>query len=132
MFKKGITLMYDAIFMCIILFLSIAIIAYSIPYSSTSLINLQDYATSLLIWMDSKEILAPLIYEQNIKTLSSILDKLCPEGYRLEVYSINWNFLWSYTSPNFDYKRASASQAYFLSGYKGFLNPIIVILLLSS
>ncbi|MCS7097829.1 MAG: hypothetical protein NZ922_02495 [Candidatus Methanomethyliaceae archaeon] len=129
--NKGITLMYDAIFACIIMFFALAIFANSIPRPILIQKDLSEYANSVLIWMDSKGLLTKCIYEEDLKLLSSILNKLCPKNYRLEVYSLEGTLLWSYTSSGFDFDRSSASQQYLLISYQGIPSPRFVILKIS-
>jgi hypothetical protein len=132
--KAGISMVYDAVFACIILFVGMAYAASSVPPAPPKPTpDLQSYATSLLVWMDSKGILAPYIYTQDSAGLASVLDRLAPTGagYCVKVYSPNWDLLWTYTSPSFDAGNAAASQPYPLSGYQGVPDPKIVVLLLS-
>lgn len=123
--------MYDVIFACIIMFLALAIFAYSIVKPISIQNDLSEYANSVLIWMDSKGLLTKCIYEEDVRLLSSLLNKLCPKNYRLEVYSLEGVLLWSYTSSGFDFNRASASQSYLLISYRGIPNPRVVILKIS-
>jgi hypothetical protein len=130
--RKGITMVYDAVFACIILFVGMALAASSLPPAPPrSAPDLQGYATSLLVWMDSKGVLAPYIYTQDQSGLASFLDRLAPAGYCVKVYSPDWTLLWTCTSPSFDPGNAAASQPYPLSGYQGVPDPKIVVLLLS-
>jgi hypothetical protein len=130
--RRGISMVYDAVFACIILFVGMALAASSLPPAPPrSAPDLQGYATSLLVWMDSKGVLAPYVYTQDPAGLASVLDELAPAGYCVKVYSPNWVLLWTYTSPSFDAGNAVASQPYPLSGYKGVPDPKIVVLLLS-
>lgn len=129
--SKGFTFIYDAAIMCMVAFLALALFASAMPYSTPPPANLQGYATSILTWLDSRNLLSSIVYERDAVTLSRILDRLCPGGYRIEVYSTSLELLWSYTSPGFDQARASASQPYPLSGYQGAPNPRLVVLLLS-
>ena len=130
--RKGITMVYDAVFACIILFVGMALAASSLPPAPPRTApDLQGYATSLLVWMDSKGVLAPYVYTQDQSGLASFLDRLAPAGYCVKVYSPDWTLLWTYTSPSFDPGNAAASQPYPLSGYQGIPNPRFVVLLLS-
>jgi hypothetical protein len=130
--RKGITMVYDAVFACIILFVGMALAASSLPPAPPrSAPDLQGYATSLLVWMDSKGVLAPYIYTQDQSGLASFLDRLAPAGYCVKVYSPDWTLLWTCTSPSFDPGNAAASQPYPLSGYHGVPDPRFVVLLLS-
>jgi len=128
--KKGVTSIYDVIFACLALFVGLALLSAAIPPPAPTQPSLQGYATSVLIWMDSKGLLAPYVYAQDSGALSSIMSRLAPSGFRLEVYSPDWKLLWSCTSPGFDPSKASASLPYPLSGYGGTPDPKIVVLLL--
>lgn len=130
---RGVTLLYDAVFACLVLFIALAIIAYSIPQARPAGPSLQGYATSVLIWLDYKGALAPPVYSQDSAALSAALSELCPGDYCLQVYSPppEWRLLWTCTSPGFDPNSASASQPYPLVGYQGNPDPRVVVLLLN-
>ena len=130
--RRGISMVYDAVFACIILFVGMAYAASSVPPAPPRPTpDLQGYATSLLVWMDSKGILAPYVYTQDPAGFASVLDELAPAGYCMKVYSPNWVLLWTYTSPGFDAGNAAASQPYPLSGCGGVPDPCFVVLSLS-
>ncbi|MBC7106377.1 MAG: hypothetical protein H5T97_10580, partial [Firmicutes bacterium] len=74
-------MVYDAVFACLILFVGMAYAASMIPPPPPRQpADLQGYATSLLVWMDSKGMLAPCIYAQDTPRLASLLDALAPGG----------------------------------------------------
>jgi hypothetical protein len=130
--KKGITIVYDVIFAFLILFIGISIIVLCIPYYSIESNREFQSLDNILIWLDSNRILASCIYKKDINKISYFLDNLLPNnGYCIKVYSLDWNLIWSYSSPLFNEKNTISSHPYFLSGYQGIPNPCIVILIIS-
>lgn len=131
--KRGITRIYDSVLAVIIL---ITALITTLGFVGTFAADqrsgeLEELATNLMICLERKGLLSPMVFNQEYERLEGLISQMLPPnvGFRLSVYTCEWNQLWS-IEHQFGIGRAS-SGLIFLSGHMGNAEPRIVILSLT-
>ncbi|MDI9609227.1 MAG: hypothetical protein QFX34_02990 [Candidatus Verstraetearchaeota archaeon] len=116
---KGVTAVYDCIIACMILSAGIATAVTIIPAPPPEYEHdLGEYATQILVFLDSNGKIAPLVHAQDVAGIDRLIEGLLPEGYgyAVSVYSPELELLWSFSSQSFNSLNAAGSATYPLPG----------------